>query len=1062
VAARSRAAQLAKLSRPRLFEALPRERLFALMDKGRERPVMWIAAPPGAGKTTLVASYLESRKMAGIWYQVDAGDADPATFFYYLGLAERSISGRRGDLATLPLLTPEYLQDISGFARRFFRELFVRVGPAATLVLDNFQDAPDEASLHEAFLAALEEVPHGIRVFVISRTEPSARYARLGANRALELVGWEELKLTKEESLGILQSAGIALDAHTCRELLEQTGGWAAGLVLLVERLRRGGQIESFTEPDSLQQVFAYFAGQLFEKASKEDQLTLLRLSYLPSVGERMAEQFTGDVNSRRLLEQLYRRHLFTDRRKGDQNTYQFHALFRAFLQHRAETELNPAQQDEMLRRAGYLLEAGDQPEDAMPLYVRAADFQSAQALVLARAALLIAQGRWKVVVDWIEALPAARTNNSPWLLHWLGTAWIGVDPVRARSILERACQQATGDGDVLCQVQTAAGIVEAYFLEYAVFTPLDRWIPVLERMFEPQMPSMEPNAELRAQSAMLIALVYRMPDHKRIDQCVARVDELLRTGADVNLRVTAATYLTLYGSFTGHLQTSRRAAALLAPLLADSAVTVFRRIFGWAVINWYACYASDVSLGEQAVASNLSIARDEGMHIAERWACILGFYFDMDQRRIESGRRRLERFEEIMIPAQPYEAASLVNMKSWFGMHTGDTAPPLTYGARAYELYVEAGSIPHIFMALASLIWATVESGDHVAGRRWIEEYRRSSDRVNMEWARFAPDAAEAILALRDGDLALLDDRLNRIFARERNRMDQYGHMLAWYGQWAGVLAAAALERGIQVPRALAFVREFGLEAPEPYLEVWPWPVKIRSLGQFSVELDGEPLVFAAKTPKKLLSLLKAIISFGGKEVTERKLADALWPDEDGDTAHQSFTTALHRLRKLLGNNDLIKQREGRFSLDPSQVWVDAFALELQSVGRPGSPHAQVVRSINLYQGSFLPDDDDAPWAFATRERLRVRYLELVNSAARRLEQQGRHEEALHLYRRGIEADELAETFHQGLMRCHHQVGRTPEALDAYRRMRELLARVHGIQPSEETEELYRKLSSR
>jgi DNA-binding SARP family transcriptional activator len=285
---------------------------------------------------------------------------------------------------------------------------------------------------------------------------------------------------------------------------------------------------------------------------------------------------------------------------------------------------------------------------------------------------------------------------------------------------------------------------------------------------------------------------------------------------------------------------------------------------------------------------------------------------------------------------------------------------------------------------------------------------------------------------------------------------------MLAWWRQWAAKLSAAALERGIQVPRVLAFVREFGLEPPEPDLENWPWPVKIRCLGPFSLQIDGEPLVFAAKTPRKLLSLLKAIIALGGREVSEGKLTDALWPDEDGDTAHQSYTTALHRLRKLLGNKDLIKQREGRVSLDTGRVWVDVLAFASRTARRSAPDSAEAMRTIELYGGAFLPDEDDAPWAFSMREKLRARYLELVNAAARQLEREGRHEEALELYRRGIEADELAETFHQGLMRCHHQVGRTPEAIEAYRRMRELLARARGVQPSPDTEELYRKLAKR
>ena len=93
-----------------------------------------VVGPPGAGKTTLIASWLDAGKLKGIWYQIDSGDTDTATFFHYLGLAAKPYQ-RRGQ-AALPALTPEYLPDMRAFARRFFRELFARLPAGATLVLD--------------------------------------------------------------------------------------------------------------------------------------------------------------------------------------------------------------------------------------------------------------------------------------------------------------------------------------------------------------------------------------------------------------------------------------------------------------------------------------------------------------------------------------------------------------------------------------------------------------------------------------------------------------------------------------------------------------------------------------------------------------------------------------------------------------------------------------------------------------------------------------------------------------------------------------------------------------
>ena len=77
------------------------------------------------GKMTLVADFVRTRARPALWYQVDAGDGDPASLFHFLALAAKRAAPR----SRRPLLrfAPEYLPGIAVFARRFFRDLFSRL-----------------------------------------------------------------------------------------------------------------------------------------------------------------------------------------------------------------------------------------------------------------------------------------------------------------------------------------------------------------------------------------------------------------------------------------------------------------------------------------------------------------------------------------------------------------------------------------------------------------------------------------------------------------------------------------------------------------------------------------------------------------------------------------------------------------------------------------------------------------------------------------------------------------------------------------------------------------------
>jgi DNA-binding SARP family transcriptional activator len=268
--------------------------------------------------------------------------------------------------------------------------------------------------------------------------------------------------------------------------------------------------------------------------------------------------------------------------------------------------------------------------------------------------------------------------------------------------------------------------------------------------------------------------------------------------------------------------------------------------------------------------------------------------------------------------------------------------------------------------------------------------------------------------------------------------------------------LFTTALEHGIEVEYVQGLIRKRKL-APTPevlHLEHWPWPIKIRTLGAFRLEKDGEPVRFPGKVQRRPLDLLKITIALGGREVDTRRIIDGLWPEAEGDAAEDAFASALRRLRLLLGDPAALALQDDKLSLDPQRVWVDAWALEHLLERKDAAP-ADFAQVLALYRGAFLEKESGAAWAWPLRERLRNRFLRELARHGQLLMRDKHCEEAIRLFERGLEADDLAEELYCNLMRCYQALGRRAEALGVYERCRKLLSSRLGVTPSPETEAL-------
>lgn len=1055
-----RSLPIAKLTAPSLPRLLSRPRLLRLLNRAVKQKLVWIVGPPGSGKTTLVASYVRSKKRSVLWYQLDAGDSDPATFFHYLGLAAKRANPRTR--APLPHLTPEYLPGLPTFTQRFFEQLFQRMPRQTLLVFDNYHVLAKDSPVHEVIRITAGELPKGAGMIVMSRSEPPGTLARLQAEQQLTVVGQETLCVTRMEAAQLvrLHTKGRAKKpaADIAGQLYAKTNGWIAGMVLLLQQTKNPSvQAMSSSTPEAL---FDYLAREVLNELDDQTRTVLLKTSVLPSMTVSMAETLSEVPTAGAILAHLHRIGYFTERRTDGTIRYQYHPLFKEFLLAQARTLLGQAALSQYHDKAAALLAEDGQIEEAVSLWTSAQRFDEAAKLILTQAPALLHQGRGLVVAGWIGALPDACKDQVPWLWFWLGVSILPMQPAQAQMLFERAFTHFQAQGDQAGVLMSWAGVLDAIWFAWQDLSQMDAWIDRFPALMPEGSDYPSPEVEAAVTCAMFNALLWRHPQYDRIVPWAAKVAHIIEHSQVLTLQLaTAGVSLTNHYVYVGELGKAERGLQAVEDALRRSPRSPFVQLACYQTKAVIANVLGDAERGLSLVEKGLELARESGVVLwnvpllGARCLCAL----------MQGDLAVAQRSVDEML-AQSREGALVFqswarSLQGWIALVKGDVqgakraAEASLFSTRQEGPFPESVSrfgLVQVHLAVGELD----EAASHLARIGEIAKEMRSS-LTELGWR-----LGLAQIAFRRNDHAtgLVELRAGLCIGASTGIIDWQGKVR---DKDLALLCAHALEAGIEPDYVRMLIRKRHLSPGQTgsHLEAWPWPIKIYTLGRFALVKDGKPISSTGKTQRRPLDLLKALIALGGRNVNQARLIEAFWPDADGDAAAASFNMALKRLRELLGYPDAVLLTERKLTVNAQLCWVDVWAFE-RGIASKQRDEQETGHVLNLYHGPFLGDDEEA-WSLSMRERLRAAFLKYVQVVGERLESQGNWARASDWYQRGLRVDDLIEQFYQRLMVCQHQLGQRAESLATYQRCKKTLQTHLGVAPSAITESLYRSVTT-
>lgn len=248
----------------------------------------------------------------------------------------------------------------------------------------------------------------------------------------------------------------------------------------------------------------------------------------------------------------------------------------------------------------------------------------------------------------------------------------------------------------------------------------------------------------------------------------------------------------------------------------------------------------------------------------------------------------------------------------------------------------------------------------------------------------------------------------------------------------------------------------------------------EVKMFGEFSIR-NGDIVVSKDQSrTKKVWMLLEYLIANRHSEISQEKLIDLLWEDEDCDAPFNALKNLIYRCRKVLsvldpaGKESFIIFERNTYAWNnnlPMMVDVELFDdYYRKAMSGAASEEERIfyfLEAVALYQGEFLPKSSYSNWVVSKNAYYAGLYNECILRVAPLLSKDGNYEQIARICERAVELYPFEEQIHRLLIVAYLKQKQPSKALRHYQHVLELFYRELNVDLTSSFKDLYDEISS-